>query len=138
MNSWCKVVNGQIIDGPRAWADNSPPDETWFPHRLEDTPHTINDNFIGSHHEVRGNEVVEVKDYAPKSQDQIDDEIRSIKNLAVVHVAKADEMLANPALSNRDEWQAFRDAWAALTNITALSWDYYMPAYPKDANGMEE
>lgn len=132
MNSWCKVVNGQVIDGPRAWADNTPPDETWLPHRLEETPHTINDNFIGSHHEVRGNEVVEVKDYSPKPQAQIDEEIQSIKDLAAANIANADVELSNADLPNRDEWLAYREAWEALTSITALSGDYYMPPEPSN------
>lgn len=132
MNSWCKVVNGQVVEGPRAWANSTPPDDTWLPHRLEDPVHTVNDNFIGSHHEVRGNEVVEVKDYSPKPQSQIDEEIQSIKDRATQNVATADEKLADPDLPNRNEWQNYRDAWSVLTNITALSWGYHMPREPRD------
>lgn len=132
MNSWCKVVDGKVVDGPRAWADNTPPDGTWLPHRIEDPVHTINDNFLGSHHEVRGNEVVEVNDYAPKPQSQIDEEIQGIKDRATQNVATADGKLANPDLPNRGEWQAYRDAWYALTSITALSWGYNMPREPRD------
>lgn len=131
-NSWCKVIDGKVVDGPRAWGDNTPPDETWLPHRLEAPPHTINDNYLGSHLEVRGNEVVEVKEFAPKPQSQIDDEVQGIKNLATRAIEKADTMLAIPDLPNRDEWQAYRDAWALLTNITELSGDYFMPQEPRE------
>lgn len=132
MNSWCKVVDGKVVDGPRAWSENTPPDDTWLPHRLEETPHTINDNYIGSEHEVRGNEVVEVKKYSPKSAEQIADEIESIKSLAARNIQKADEKLANPELANRPAWEAYRSAWEPLLTITVLSWAYYMPSEPRD------
>lgn len=132
MNSWCKVIDGKVVDGPRAWSENTPPDDTWLPHRLEETPHTINDNYIGSEHEVRGSEVVEVKKYSPKSAEQIADEVQSIKTRAAECVAKADEKLADPDLTNRVEWENYRGAWSVLTNVTELSWGYHMPPEPRD------
>ena len=131
-NSWCKVENGVVVDGPRAFADATAPDASWLPHRLEDPAHTINDNFDGSHFEVRGNEVVEVKDYSPKSAEQIADEVNGFKALATTNVAKADEKLADEATTNKADWQAYRDAWQALTSITELSWDYNAPVEPQE------
>ena len=133
MNSWCKVVDGQVVDGPRAWANDTPPDETWLRHTLEEPAHTVNDNFVGSHYEIRGGGVVEVKDFSPKSQAQINEEIQGIKDVAAQNVATADEKLANPDLGNRAEWQAFRDSWLLLTNITELSWYYKMPQQPRES-----
>lgn len=71
-NSWCKVVDGKVVDGPRAWADNNPPDATWLPHDLEDpgNPDEANYVYSGSHHEVRGNQVFEVKEYRPLTDDE--------------------------------------------------------------------
>lgn len=131
MNSWCKIENGVVVDGPRAWTDNTPPDDSWLPHRLEDTEHTINDNYVGSHHEVRDGEVVEVKDYEPKSAEQIADEIQSIKDRAASEIAFAETILANPELGNRNDWVSFKDAWSLLLNVTQLSWGYHMPARPE-------
>lgn len=131
MSSWCKVENGQVVDGPRAWTDDVPPDSSWLRHRLEDKEHTINDNFVGSHYEVRGDVVVEVKDYSPKSAEQIADEINGLKQTAMREVAYADEKLADPELGNREEWKAFRAAWLLLTNATELSWGYFMPGRPE-------
>lgn len=131
-NSWCKVENGQIIEGPRAWENNTPPDATWVPHRLVDPSHTINDNFDGSVFEVVGNEVIETNQYSAKPQEQIDDEVVSIKNRANQSIAKADEKLADPTVTNKEDWQAYKNAWALLTNITQLSWDYVMPSEPQE------
>lgn len=71
-NSWCKVENGAVVDGPRAWADNNPPDGTWLPHDLEDpgNPDEANYVYSGSHHEVRGNQVVEVKEYRALTEEE--------------------------------------------------------------------
>lgn len=71
-NSWCKVENGAVVDGPRAWADNNPPDATWLPHDLEDpgNPDEANYTYSGSHHEVRGNQVVEVKEYRALTEEE--------------------------------------------------------------------
>lgn len=131
MNSWCKVENGQVVDGPRAWADNTPPDDTWLPHRVEDPAHTVNDNFLGSHHEIRDGEVVEVNDYAAKSSQQIAEEVNGIKSMAAQEVAYADSMLSSQDLENREEWDAFKLAWSKLLNINELSWDYVMPRRPE-------
>ena len=132
MNSWCKVENGQVVDGPRAWNENTPPDQSWVRHRLEDQEHTINDNFDGSEFQVRDNEVVEVKKYSPKPQSQIDEEVNNIKTMAQANVEKAKERLADPDLQNRIEWENYRNAWDALTSITALSWGYRMPSEPEE------
>lgn len=71
-NSWCKVVDNQVVDGPRAWANNTPPDSTWLPHSLEDpgNPDEANYVYSGSHHEIRGNQVVEVKDYRALTEEE--------------------------------------------------------------------
>lgn len=130
MNSWCKVENNLVVDGPRAWNNNQPPDNTWLPHRIEDPDHTINDKFDGSRHEVRNNEVVEVKIYSPKSSQQIADEIDFIKTKAREEVALAEEKLLDPN-SNHEEWQKHKDAWSALINITELNSNYYMPYNPE-------
>lgn len=130
-NSWCQIKNGNILEGPRAWENNTPPDDTWVPHRLVDPAHTINDNFDGSVFEVVGNEVTETNQYSPKPQEQIDQEISNIKTIAVEAVSLATQKLASPEVTNKDEWQAYKDAWSLLTNITQLSWDYVMPSEPR-------
>lgn len=130
-NSWCKVVDGNIVEGPRAWENNTPPDATWLPHRLEEPAHTINDKFDGSRLEVRGSEVVEVKLFSPKSAQQIQDEVNSIKQRAEIEVAYATLELAKPDLANREKWESFKAAWQQLTNITELSWNYVMPMRPE-------
>jgi len=130
MSAWCKVENGVIVDGPRAWENNTPPDSTWLPHRLADADHTINDNFDGSVMIVGATEVVEQKQYSPKSQAQIDDEVSGIKSRAADAVAVADAKLADSSVENKAEWQSYKDAYSALLNVTALSWDYYMPSEP--------
>lgn len=73
MNSFCKVENGVVVDGPRAWPDAVPPDATWFPHTLEDpgNPNPATHYQSGSHHEVRGEAVVEVKEYSAYTQDEL-------------------------------------------------------------------
>jgi len=129
-NSWCKVVDGQIVDGPRAWDNNTPPDQDWLPHSLEEPSNTINDKYDGSRLEVRGSQVIEVKLYSPKSAEQIEDEVNSIKRQAEIEVAYATLELAKSDLPKRDEWEAFKAAWQQLTDITELSWDYKMPLRP--------
>lgn len=71
-NSWCKVENGVVVDGPRAWPDAIPPDASWLPHDLEDpgNPDEANYCYSGSHHEVRGNQVFEVKEYRPYTAEE--------------------------------------------------------------------
>ena len=73
-NSFCKVENGVVVDGPRAWPDAIPPDATWFPHDLEDpgNPNEATYCYSGSHHEVRGEAVVEVKEYRLYTQEELD------------------------------------------------------------------
>lgn len=129
-NSWCKVVDNQVVDGPRAWHENTPPDNTWLPHSLEEPAHTINDKYVGSRLEVRGSEVVEVKMYEPKSSEQIADEINNLKKLAQEEVAYADEKLLQAGLANRTEWETHKTLWSRLLNITELSWDYRTPSRP--------
>lgn len=79
-NSWCKVENGVVVDGPRAWADNSPPDATWLPHDLEDpgNPDPANYVYGGSHHEVRGSQVIEVKEYRILTDEEKEEIARQI------------------------------------------------------------
>ena len=131
-NSWCKVVDGQIVEGPRAFPNAQAPDATWLPHSLEDPAHTINDKFDGSRFEVRGNAVVEVKLYSPKSAEQIASEVNYIKQRAAANVAMADAKLADETLENRQAWVDFKAAWALLTDVTELSWDYNMPPEPRE------
>lgn len=73
-NSFCKVENGVVVDGPRAWPDAIPPDDTWFPHSLEDpgNPDETKYCYSGSHHEVRGDAVFEVKEYRLYTQEELD------------------------------------------------------------------
>jgi hypothetical protein len=79
---------------------------------------------------VGATEVVEQKQYSPKSQAQIDDEVNGIKSRAADAVAVADAKLADSSVENKAEWQSYKDAYSALLNVTALSWDYYMPSEP--------
>lgn len=129
-NSWCKVVDGQIVDGPRAWHDNMPPDATWIPHVLVDPPHTINDNWDGMKFEVVGDQVVETNLYSPKSPEQIAAEIQGIKSQATQEVAYAAGKLTDPNLNNRAEWEAFKAAWEQMLTVTELSWEHNMPPRP--------
>lgn len=131
-NSWCKVENGQIVDGPRAWNDNTPPDNTWVPHVLVDPPHTINDNWDGQKFEVVGDQVIETNLYSPKPPEQIEAEILSIKTRAVQEVAYAELKLLTPNLPNRTEWENFKNAWELMKTITELSWEHKMPARPME------
>ena len=129
-NSWCKVVDGEIVDGPRAWHDNTPPDATWIPHVLVDPPHTINDNWDGMKFEVVGDQVVETNLYSPKSPEQIAAEIQGIKSQAAQEVAYAAGKLTDPNLNNRAEWEAFKAAWEQMLTVTELSWEHHMPPRP--------
>lgn len=131
-NSWCKVVDGEIVDGPRAWQDNTPPDESWVPHVLVDTEHTINDRFVGASFafDVENNRVVETNNYEPKTQEQINAEVQVIKDRAASAVSVATQVLALEDLENREEWESYKAKWSLLTDITELSWDYDMPSPP--------
>lgn len=132
MNSWCKVVNGSVVDGPRAWENNIPPDASWLPHRLHDPVHTINDNYDGSVLQVSGSEVVEVKQYSAKSSAQIADEIQSIKDTATSEMSRADSIIADPDATDKDLWQVYKDQWAEFLDVTALSWDFNFPRPPSN------
>lgn len=129
-NSWCKIINNEIVDGPRAWHDNVPPDSTWVPHLLVDPPHTINDNWDGMKMEIVDNKVIETNLYSPKSAEQIAEEIQLIKDRAIREIAFANEKLIDPNLNKRSEWEAFKLAWEQMLTITELSWQHYMPARP--------
>ena len=131
-NSWCKIDGTKIVDGPRAWADNIPPDGNWVPHRLVDPTHTINDNWDGSKFELIGNEVIETNLYSPKPAEQIQAEIEDIKTRAAQNVAKAEAKIADPTIENKEDWDKYRVSWSLLTNITELSWAYVMPPEPRD------
>lgn len=131
-NSWCKIEGTTIVDGPRAWHDNTPPDDTWVPHRLVDPDHTINDNWNGSKFELIGNEVIETNLYSPKPAEQIQSEIEEIKARAAKNVAKAQAKIADPATTNKEDWDKYRVSWSLLTNITELSWAYVMPSEPRE------
>jgi len=129
-NSWCKVVDGAVVDGPRAWPDATPPDNTWLPHSLEDQPNDAYDLFIGSHHEVRGDQVVEVKDYRKKTQAEIDDELAQINRMAADAIAKADEKIAEGV--KVDEWTAYKTEWLQYTNVTTLDNNRTWPTEPME------
>jgi hypothetical protein len=130
-NSWCKVENGNIVDGPRAWPDAIPPDDSWLPHRLVDVEHTVNDNFLGSVMSISGNEVLETKQYSPKSAEQIADEVNSIIARATENVAEADEKLADDNVTNKEEWRAYRNAWEQVKSVTRLGEELPMPPEPR-------
>lgn len=121
-NSWCKVVDNKMIDGPRAWVNNTPPDDTWIPHELEETAHTDNDTFAGSHFEIRGNKVVEVKDYRAKTQEEIKAELESIKNHAANEQLYADEMI--------NLWQTYKTALEPCRTLTTLDKNVVFPERP--------
>lgn len=129
-NSWCKVENGAVVDGPRAWDNNSPPDNTWLPHFLEDVPNTAYDLFVGSHHEVRGDKVVEVKDYRPKTSDEINEELTQIKQMAAEAMRLADEKIQEG--SNVDAWAEYKQAWSAYTGVTTLDDTRVWPTEPME------
>ena len=121
-NSWCKVVDNQMVDGPRAWPNNTPPDSTWVPHELEETAHTINDTFIGSHFEIRDGKVIEVKDYRPKTQEEIDSELDNIKQRAATEMAAADEAISL--------WQSYKSAWEPYLTVATLDENLVFPERP--------
>ena len=83
-NSFCKVENGVVVDGPRAWPDATPPDNTWFPHTLEDpgNPDEATHCYSGSHHEVRGEAVVEVKEYRAYTAEELAEIARQVAERA--------------------------------------------------------
>ena len=129
-NSWCQIKNGKIVDGPRAWHDNTPPDNTWIPHVLVDPPHTINDKWDGQKFEIIGDQVVETNLYSPKSAEQIQQEVEALKQHAIQEVAYADKKLASENLPRREQWEQFRADWSLIVNITELSWEYKLTPRP--------
>jgi hypothetical protein len=131
-NSWCKVVDGKIEGSPRAWPDNMPPDDSWWPHFLIDPSHTINDKFDGPVFSVdlENRCVNETNMYSPKSSEQIQAEVNAIKQMAADNVAAAVEALENEDIENREAWEEYKTAWEQLLDITELSWDYHMPSHP--------
>jgi hypothetical protein len=131
-NSWCKVISGMMVDGPRAWPDNIPPDDSWWPHVLVDPPHTINDNFDGAVFQVDQSvkKVFEVNQYSPKPQEQIDSEVAQIRAMARENVDYAIAVLADEYLPNIPAWLSYKAAWDKLLDVTELSWDYDMPSRP--------
>lgn len=129
-NSWCKVVNGQVVDGPRAWDNATPPDDTWLPHSLEDQPNDAYDLFVGSHHEVRGNQVVEVKDYRKKTDAEVAEELAQIKRMASNAIVNADEKIA--AGENVDAWSAYKAAWSQYVDVTTLDNNRVWPTEPME------
>lgn len=135
-NSWCKVIDEKIVDGPRAWDLNSPPDKTWIPHIVVDPVHTINDKWDGMKLEIVNNQVIETNLYSPKSNEQIASEIQQLKNKAKAEIAYADYKLQNQSLPNRQDWEAYKIAFEQLLNITELSWDHYIPNRPPEINNI--
>lgn len=129
MNSWCKVVDGKVVDGPRAWPDAVPPDATWLPHSLQETPNTPYDVFVGSHHEVFADKVVEVKDYRPKTDDEVQEELNQIKNLAQMEIDEADKKIANG--ENVAAWEEYKALWVPYLTVTELG-AYTWPSKPQE------
>lgn len=137
-NSWCKVVDGEIVDGPRAWQDNTPPDNTWVPHVIDDPEHTINDKFLGSTFvfDAENSRVVETNRYGPKTAEEIAAEVAALNSRATNYVEYAEQVLLQPELANRAAWENFKSAWEQLTDVTELSWDYYTPPPPSPDSGI--
>lgn len=117
-NSWCKLENGVIVNGPRAWDNNTPPDETWVPHRLEDPAHTINDKFLGSTFSIIGNEVIETNNYEPKTSEEIQLEINGIKDFANKMISFADKKIET--VSNKQDWIIYKNELQTILAITVL------------------
>lgn len=133
MNSWCKVENGVVVDGPMSWPNGIPPDQTWLPHRVEELPHTINDNLVEVAMVVSDTEVVEQKRYAPKPQEQIDSEIADLKANMQKGIDLANEKLSDESLKNKQAWQDYKDACLLILDVTELSFDLNIPQEPVDS-----
>jgi len=97
--NYCKVINGEKIDGPRAFSGKTQQQlfsEGWLPHRLVEIQAT-DSVFLGSTWEVTPTEVIETQLYRPMTQAEKDDRDRRIeeeKNKLVAEKAELNSLLA--------------------------------------------
>ena len=81
--NYCKVANGQRVDGPRAFSGKTHEEilrEGWLPHRLveQNIPDSV---FLGSTWEVTSTEVVETQQFRPMTEEEKETRRRAEENL---------------------------------------------------------
>jgi hypothetical protein len=97
--NYCKVINGEKVDGPRAFSGKTHQEilnEGWLPHRLVEV--TVADSvFLGSTWEVTPTEVVETQQYRPMTdaeKQERDLRIEEAKNNLIKEKAEINSLLA--------------------------------------------
>lgn len=93
--NYCKVINGEKVDGPRAFSGKTHQEilnEGWLPHRLVDNgmPDSVP---LGSTWEVTATEVIETNNYRPMTDAEKaarDQQIQDMKNSQLLQAEKAE------------------------------------------------